>query len=346
MDITIAVVAYNEEDTRPKVFENIIEQSYPHEHVEVVLVDSMSEDGTRDLMRTFAVQNNEEFLNIQVIENPGKMQSCGWNRAIEAFTTEALIRLDAHGSIPADFVERNVKALEEGEYVTGGARPSITNGDSPWQEVLLTAESSMFGSSAASFRRGSAASPEREEEKSYVKSLFHGAYRREVFEKAGRFREDLGRTEDNEFHYRIRQNGFPLCMVPGIVSYQKIRPDLRKMCHQKYANGYWVGLTSGVCPGCLSLYHFVPLAFVAGIIVTTILAVCSHPLLAVLMWTVYGALSVVMAVLAVRGQRKRAGHLLLPVLFLLLHVSYGVGTLVGILQMPFWKRRHNSYESE
>lgn len=346
MDITIAVVAYNEEEHLPKVFENIMEQSYPHEHVEVVLVDSMSEDGTRDLMRTFAVQNQEEFLNIQLIENPGKIQSCGWNRAIETFTTEALIRLDAHGSIPADFVERNVKALEEGESVTGGIRPNITNGESPWQEVLLTAESSMFGSSAASFRRGNEESPEREEKKVYVKSFFHGAYRREVFEKAGKFREDLGRTEDNEFHYRIRQNGFQLCMVPGIVSYQKIRPNLRKMCRQKFANGYWVGLTSGVCPGCLSLYHFVPLAFVIGILATTVLAVCSHPLLAVLMWSLYWLLAIVMAVFAVRGQRKYAAHLLLPVLFFMLHVSYGMGTFVGVIQMPFWRRGHIPYESE
>ena len=39
-----------------------------------------------------------------------------------------------------------------------------------------------------------------------------------------------------------------------------------KMMKQKYANGYWIGLTSGVCPKCLSLYHFVPFAFVSAII--------------------------------------------------------------------------------
>lgn len=97
-------------------------------------------------------------------------------------------------------MEKNVNALSEGEYVTGGMRPNIVEGDSAWQQVLLLAESSMFGSSIADFRR--------KEKKAYVKSFFHGAYRREVFEKAGKFREDLGRTEDNEFHYRIRQNGF------------------------------------------------------------------------------------------------------------------------------------------
>lgn len=94
----------------------------------------------------------------------GKIQSCGWNAVIDAFTTEALIRIDAHSSIPEDFVEKNVNALSEGEYVTGGMRPNIVEGDSAWQQVMLLAESSMFGSSIADFRR--------KEKKAYVKSFF------------------------------------------------------------------------------------------------------------------------------------------------------------------------------
>ena len=252
MKITVGVVAYNEEKNLPSLLKDIEGQSYPHSEIEVVLADSMSTDGTRKVMEKWQKENRDFFLDIKIIENKGKIQSCGWNAVIDAFTTEALIRIDAHSSIPEDFVEKNVNALSEGEYVTGGMRPNIVEGDSAWQQVLLLAESSMFGSSIADFRR--------KEKKAYVKSFFHGAYRREVFEKAGKFREDLGRTEDNEFHYRIRQNGFRLCMVPGIISYQRIRPSLRKMCRQKYGNGYWVGRTAGICPGCLSLYHFVPFA--------------------------------------------------------------------------------------
>lgn len=366
MDISIGIVAFNEEKNLSGVFEDILKQSYPHKRIELVLVDSMSEDGTRDLMQKFAAEYAEEFLAIQIMENPGRILSCGWNRAVDAFTTDALVRIDAHSSIPADFVEKNVAALEEGESVVGGARPNIVEEDSPWQDVLLAAESSMFGSSAATFRRGGG--------KAYVKSLFHGAYRREVFEKAGRFREDLGRTEDNEFNYRVRQHGFRLCLVPEIISYQMIRPSLTKMCRQKFGNGYWVGLTAGVCPGCLSLYHFVPFAFVIGILVTTLLAIFSHPFLAILMWGMYWLLAVIMAVkettVAVQaaaespiaaktsaaretesaepamlyGRRANAGYVLLPVLFFLLHVSYGAGTFIGVVKMPFWRRKHHGGE--
>lgn len=325
MKITIGVVAYNEGNNLPSLLQDIEAQSYPHQNIEVVLADSMSTDDTRKVMQEWQKKKKDTFLDIKIIENPGKIQSCGWNAVIDTFTTEALIRIDAHSSIPADFVEKNVNALSEGEFVTGGVRPNIAEGDSAWQQVLLLAESSMFGSSIADFRRIG--------KKAYVKSFFHGAYRREVFEKAGKFREDLGRTEDNEFHYRIRQNGFKLCMVPGIHSYQMIRPSLRKMCRQKYGNGYWVGRTAEICPGCLSLYHFVPFAFVLGIVATTVFGVLVHPFPAVLMWSLYWLLAVVMAVAAVKGQKKNIRQVVLPFLFFLLHISYGVGTCLGLLSL-------------
>lgn len=332
MNITIGIVAYNEEKDLPRVLENIREQTYPHENIEIVLADSCSTDGTRKLMEQFQNQYQDEFFGVQIIENKGKIQSCGWNVVIDSFSTDALIRVDAHSSIPPEFVSENVKGLEEGEFVTGGVRPNIVAEDSSWQRTLLTAESSMFGSSAADFRRNG--------EKAYVKSFFHGCYRREVFEKVGHFREDLGRTEDNEFHYRIRQNGFQLCRLPGVISYQLIRPSFGKMCHQKYGNGYWIGLTSGVCLGCLSLYHFVPGAFVLGILGTTILALFGWPILAYIMWGLYWFLAIVMAAMAVKGQKKEWGDLLLPILFFLLHVSYGVGTVIGLIKMPFWRGKH------
>ena len=50
-------------------------------------------------------------------------------------------------------MEKNVKVLESGEYVSGGLRPNIIDESTPWKETLLLAEQSMFGSSIAPYRR-------------------------------------------------------------------------------------------------------------------------------------------------------------------------------------------------
>lgn len=328
MIISVGVVAYNEQNTLPKLFEGIKAQSYPHDKMEIVLVDSMSKDKTKSLMEKFK-KENKDFYNIQVLDNPQKKLAGGWNVILKNYHGDAVVRIDAHAEIPEDFVRKNVEVLESGEYVSGGLRPNIIDESTPWKETLLLAEQSMFGSSIAPYRRS--------EKKTYVKSVFHGAYKREVFDKVGLFNEQLGRTEDNEINYRIREAGYKICYSPDIVSYQHTRNSLKAMLKQKYGNGYWVALTLKACPKCLSIYHFVPLCFVLGIIGTSILAVFGFPFLAYLMWGVYWLVAVGMALVSVKGEKKTWCQLALPFLFFLLHISYGIGSFVGMIKLPFWK---------
>lgn len=328
MIISVGVVAYNEQNTLPKLFECIKAQTYPHDKMEIVLVDSMSKDDTKSLMEKFK-KENKDFCNIQVLDNPQKKLAGGWNVILKNYHGDAVVRIDAHAEIPEDFVKKNVEVLESGEYVSGGLRPNIIDESTPWKETLLLAEQSMFGSSIAPYRRS--------EKKTYVKSVFHGAYKREVFDKVGFFNEQLGRTEDNEINYRIREAGYKICYSPDIVSYQHTRNSLKAMLKQKYGNGYWVALTLKACPKCLSVYHFVPLCFVLGIIATSILAAFGFPFLAYLMWGLYWLVAVGMSLLSVKGEKKTWCQLALPFLFFLLHISYGIGSFVGMIKLPFWK---------
>ena len=330
MLISIGVVALNEENYLPQLLEDLKKQTYPHKQIEILLVDGGSKDQTKEIMNQF--KNDSDFFDVQVLDNPKKIQSAGWNVVFDHFNGEAIIRIDAHSSIPENFVENNVKCLNKGENVCGGIRPNLIDQTNNWKKTLLCAESSMFGSSIASYRR--------EAKQEYVKSLFHACYRREVIKKVGYFNEQLGRTEDNEYHYRVRQAGYQICMDPSIISYQYARPNLKAMLKQKYGNGYWIGLTLGVCPGCISIYHFVPLCFVLGIIITSLLSFLGFSLLGNLMWGAYILLTIVMTIAAFFSKERNILLLTLPFLFLGLHLSYGIGTLVGLLKMPTFKKNY------
>jgi glycosyltransferase involved in cell wall biosynthesis len=356
MLLSLCVIAYNEERYITGILNDIKKQDYDPSKLEVVLVDSASTDGTRMVMKGFA-RENPQFRRVVVLDNPGRTLPRGWNVALAEYRGDAILKVDAHARIPADFVSANVSVLESGEDIAGGERPTVLEEDTPWQQTLLLAENSMFGSSIAPYRRN----PGRR----YVNSMFHAAYRREVFGRVGGFNEDLGRTEDNEIHYRMRQAGFKLCFDPDIHSEQYIRGSLKAMLRQKYSNGYWIGLTTGVCPQCLSLYHFVPFAFVMAIILSTLLCVMFTvfgayapmgglsigvaPWFEVLagvvafatklMWGLYWGLALLMSILAVatagRGKRNIT-CVALPILFFLLHVSYGLGTLAGFVRLPLF----------
>lgn len=334
MTVSLCVVAYNEEQFLPNLLDDLVKQTYPHQSTEIVLVDSNSSDKTKNIMREFA-QKATSFYSIQVLENPQKVQAAGWNVAIANAKSDVIIRIDAHSHIPAEFTAKNMDLQEQGEYVTGGVRLCLIDNPTSWKETLLEVENSMFGSSISKARKNTKIC--------YVKSMFHAAYRKEVFEKVGKFNTKLLRTEDNEMHYRIRKAGYKLYCDPNIVSYQYARSDFKKMIKQKYGNGYWIGLTLGICPGCISLFHLVPLAFVIGIFFTTILAFFSFWHLSAIMWAAYALFAIAGIVCTIINKKANELTFLMPVLFLIMHISYGVGSLAGIFHIfPLKIRRGGS----
>ena len=330
MTVSVCVVAYNEEQFLSKLLRDLECQTYPHELMEIVLVDGISVDETKRIMLDFA-KNNTSFYNVQVLDNPQRIQAAGWNVAITNAQSDVIIRIDAHAHIPPDFTEKNMMLQENGEYVTGGVRPCLIENPTPWRETLLEVENSMFGSSISKGRKNTKCC--------YVKSMFHAAYKREVFDKAGIFNPKLLRTEDNEMHYRIRKAGYKLYCDPTIVSYQYARSNLKAMVKQKYGNGYWIGLTLGVCPKCISLFHLVPAAFVFGIIFTTLLLLFSIWQVSALMWGAYFIFVLMGTISTIVNGKANCWTFLMPILFFIMHISYGIGTLVGIVKIPFSRKR-------
>jgi len=320
--LSIGIIAYNEEAFLPNLLDDMKAQKYPHELMEIILIDSGSIDRTKYLMDEFK-KNNTDFYSVQVLDNPKKVQAAGWNVAIKNFTGDVLARIDAHTKVTPEYSERVMENIKDGEMVVGGIRPCIIEKDNSLANVLLQTENSLFGSSINSSRRG--------QEKSYVKTMFHAAYRREVFEKVGLFNEELLRTEDNEFHYRIRKAGYRLCYDPTIVSYQYARSDFKRMIKQKYGNGYWIGKTLKKCPGCISIYHLVPFAFVMAIILTSILALLGIWQLGALMWGLYSVFAIGNTVISGIKNKFYVQSILMPIMFLTLHILYGVGTVKGVI---------------
>lgn len=322
---SVGVIAFNEEAFLPQLLSCIVAQDYPHHLIEVVLVDGGSTDATKAIMHSFA-EEHPDFMNVQVLDNPKRFQAPGWNVVIGASAGDVVIRVDAHAWIPSDFVSTNMAVIGEGEDVCGGVRPTVIpkGHKTPWRVTLHLAEESAFGSSAADFRRVA--------EARYVASVFHGAYRRHVFEKAGVFNEQLLRTEDNDFHYRIRESGFRIKLDPRIRSKQYVRSSLKAMLKQKYGNGYWVGRTVFVQPKCLRAYHFAPFVFIMGVLLVVLLGLLASWLPFIACGALYALLCVVLALRSViHCPEKNWTMVALPFVFISIHVTYGSGTFMGLL---------------
>ncbi len=330
MIVSFVVVAYNAQTSLPQLLSELCEQDYPHDKIEVLLIDSMSADNTRAVMDDFAA-NRQDFLRISVLENPGKTLPCGCNVALKHYQGDAIVRLDAHAHIPSDFLSRNVAVLEEGEQISGGQVESILVKETPFQKTLMLAENSPFCGGVAAFRRLT--------ERAYVDTMAFAMYRREVYDTVGLYDERLARTEDNDMSYRIGQAGYKMCFDPSIHTRRLTRSSFSALLKQKYLNGYWIGKTMGINPHCFSLFHFVPFAFVMAILATTVLSMFGLSLLTSLLWAAYTFAAVAATLFEILRNGFCITHLLLPFVFCVLHVGYGIGTLVGLIELPFWLKK-------
>ena len=328
--VSVVVVAYNEESCIGGVLSDLAAQNYPHEKIEVILVDSASSDGTKHEMIGFSERNVDEgmgFLRVVVLDNPKKILPAGCNVALRAYAGDVFVRVDAHARIPSDFVRNAVSVLDEGIYACGGPRPTVVEDPTPWRCTLHVAEESAFGSSVADYRRAG--------ERRTVSSVFHGAYRREVFDCVGQYNEALARTEDNDMSYRIRRAGFDIVFDPSIRSTQYVRSSLTRMLRQKYGNGYWIGRTLYVQPKCIRPYHLVPFAFVLGVLALALVGCFVSWIPFALCGIAYLFLCIALAVRAVcaaPASERNATMAALPLVFVLMHVSYGVGTVAGLMR--------------
>lgn len=325
MKVSVSVVALNEEKYLPAILQDILQQTYPHKDMEILLIDSISKDKTKEIMQDFATKHREEFWRIKVLDNTGKRLANGWNNALRNYEGNVIIRVDAHAHIPEDFVAKNIAVLEAGEYVCGGRRPSIAEEDTLSARLLLAAESAVFGSGISTFRNS--------EKSGYVKSIFHGAYRREVFEKVGFFDERLGRTEDNDIHQRIRAAGYKIFMDKDIISYQYVRPTLKKMLKQKFMNGYWIGRTMYINADCISLYYFAPMILVMALLTAVSCVLYGEMGLLYLMLVTYGAVTLLSAFVAIKQNGWDCRFIAIAVVCFLMHIFYGVGTIKGLLKL-------------
>ena len=318
MKVSIIITARNEEKYLPMLFEDILNQTFPLQNIEVVLMDSNSTDNTRLVMEEF--KKNNEILSVQIVTNERQIQAAGFNEGVKHATGDVVLKIDAHSRIPADFVQKNVDEILAGAYVCGGNRPTVVDSADDFSKTLHIVEESALGSSIANYRKSDV--------KRKVNSIFHGMYRKEVFDKVGLADERLLRTEDNEFHYRVRKAGYDIIFNPEIESYQYIRPTFTKMIQQKFANGYWIGLTSHVCRDCLSLFHFGPGVFVATLLVLMMLTPVSFvPLLTVVFLYLLAVLG--LSIFEISKQKFNPTLLLIPFIMIAIHFAYGVGTIKG-----------------
>jgi glycosyltransferase involved in cell wall biosynthesis len=323
MNILFSIISpiQNEEKYIEKCLDSLVSQDYDQNKYEILVIDGMSTDTTRTIVGEYA----KKFKNIKLIDNPNKTVPYALNIGIKNAKGNVIIRVDGHASINEDYLKLCEKYLRltKAECV-GGVIESINK--TYIGKAIALAMSSPFGVGNVRFRTNGKAG--------FVDCLAFGAYRKEVFDKIGYFDEQFIRCQDDEFNYRLRKYGGKIFLTPEIKSYYYPRSNLIKLWRQYFQYGYWKIRVLEKHFKMMQIRQFVPPVFVFSLITTGIFSLFSgysySVFLFIIMLYIIACFYFYLKISLKNGFRYTS---FLPLIFLILHISYGLGFLWGIIRL-------------
>lgn len=328
--VTIVIPCRNEERYIGACLDSILAGDYPLDRLEVLVADGRSEDRTRGILAAYTARHPA----IRLLDNPQRITPTALNAAIRAARGDVIMRMDAHGIYPSTYVSQLVAALEEtGADAVGGVIETLPADASPTARAIALGLSHPLGVGNAYFRIGS-------RERRWTDAVSFGCYRREVFERIGLFDEDLVRNQDDEFDLRLIKHGGRVLLVPEVVSRYYARRSLRQVAHMFHQYGYFKPLVAKKLGRIMTGRQLVPALFLLSLAASALAGLWWRPaaLVGAGILGLYTAVVAGCALASARTQGIRVAAVLAAV-FPMLHVSYGIGFLQGVVDHVFGLHR-------
>lgn len=330
--VTILIPCFNEEDFIEAVIQDILNQDFPKEQMEVLFLDGMSSDKTPQIITLYS--KNQPF--IKLIPNPEQFVPQAMNLGIRQAKGEIIIRLDAHSSYPKQYISKLLFYLNKlNADNVGGIWNIQPRSNSLKAKAIAKTLAHPVGVGNALYRMGIEAPQE-------VDTVPFGCYPKSVFDKYGLYDTRLNRNQDIELNKRIKRQGGKIFLVPEVECTYFARDTFASLWKNNYANGKWVILTAWFTKtlNSLSIRHFVPLAFFVYVLLF-IFSIVKIMIWGIDIWSGLLVLPFcfyffIILFFSFTSSLREKELRLLPyfvVSFFTLHLSYGVGSFVGIFSI-------------
>lgn len=320
--VSILIPVRNESEHITRMLREVLGQDYPHDRVEIIVVDGASDDDTPAVLREIAAEWPNRILH--VLHNERRIVPVSLNMGLVAAQGEIVLRMDAHTEYGEDYVRRCVETLlRTGADNVGG--PVRTRADQLMQRAIAAAFHSPFSAGGARFHDEDAGGE--------VDTVPYGCWHRQRLLELGGFDEELVRNQDDELNLRIIRSGGRVWLDPLIRSWYHPRSSLSGLFRQYLQYGYWKVRIIRKHRMPASLRHMVPALFVLGLVAGALLSLLSYIVLVIYLGVLLAYLILLVGFSAVSSHRY--GYILFPrllMVFPVFHFSYGLGFLAAVFR--------------
>ena len=318
--VSVIMPIRNEADFIERSIGSILANDYPAEKLEVIVVDGMSSDGTRQIVARLAGDDPR----VKVLDNPYRIVPHAMNAGIRIAKGQVLIRIDGHTLVEPNYISEAVRVLHEHPDACGAGGILETVATTYVGRAIAAAMSNPVGVGAGNCRVG-------RPREGFVYDVPFPAYWRWVYDKVGLLDETLVRNQDDDLVQRVNQAGLKHYACPTIRSRYYSRASLRKLARQFYEYGFWRirTLQKHKSPG--QLRRVGPMVFVLLWLALIVGGFFWWPL----RWALagYAGLYLLALIVGAVTAGRRFGWVLaplVPVAIAIMHFAYGLGSLKGI----------------
>lgn len=324
--VSVIIPTRNEGEFISRCLESILNQDYPKEKLEILVVDGLSEDKTKQTIRKYS----KEFQLIKILDNEKKETSYGLNLGIRKSVGDLIIIVSAHAVYSKDYIRKCTEYIEKYDAdIVGGTIKIETVESTAFAKATTETMSSFFGAGNSPFKK-------KVKKAKFADVTFGGGYKKEIFYKVGFFNEKLKRSQDMEFCIRVRRAGGKILIAPDMTAkYFFKKTGFFEFLKRNFIDGLWATYPLKYAENPMSMRHYIPLIFVSIIVLSGFFAVF-FPLarLFFLIFLFLYVLSTIFFSVLTSVKKKNFIFLFyLPITFLMRHFGYGFGSLWGLIKL-------------
>ncbi|MBI9065678.1 MAG: glycosyltransferase family 2 protein [Salinivirgaceae bacterium] len=328
MGISVVIPCFNEEQYIESCLNSILENGFPLEALEILVVDGGSNDDTLTILRKIS----QKYPIIKILDNKHKVTPYALNMGIEHASNAYIMVAGAHAIYPNNYLNSLYETIQNPEIdIIGGAIETVTKHSNKKSNSIKYVLSHPLGVGNAMFRIGA-------KELVPVDTVPFGLYPKNLFSKVGNYNVKLIRNHDMELSKRIIANGYKIWMDPSKKVKYFARETYSGLFENNYANGFWNIKTVWITKNfkSLSFRHFVPLIFVLSLFLPLIGMIFYKYLVLISLLSIALYLFSVVAI-ALRGTENTAVVSIIKSFFVL-HFSYGMGSLMAIFSLVNFRK--------
>lgn len=324
--LSIVVLCRNERDHIGGCLDSLLSQDIPADEYEVLVVDGMSDDGTRQIVTSYS----DKHANVRLVDNPSRIIPAASNVGVRASRGQVIAIVSGHASYEVDYFGDCLRALETyGADEVGAVANYAPRSNTPiGRAIAIALAHPLGGGGNARYKIGTS-------QPCWVDTAFAACFRRELFERVGLFREWFVRSDDMDFAIRAQRMGAKVLLLPRTGMTYHARSRLHESFKHSLDNGMWITYPLAMGVRAFRWRHLLPFFLVCGLIVPLLISAFSRRLplfLALLPALVY--LAAVQVIAFIEAMRRKDIGLSWSLMLALttLHLAYGAGSAWGFLR--------------